>query len=365
MKRTKIVCTLGPASESEEILRELLLNGLNVARQNFSHGDHEEHKRRMDLIKKLRQELKLPIAIMLDTKGPEIRTKDFENGMVELKEGQEFTITTRQDVIGNEEICAVTYEGLADDVKVGSTILIDDGLIGLSVKEINGKDIKCIVNNSGVVKNKKGVNVPGVKIQLPAITEKDRSDIEFGISQGIDLIAASFIIKAADVIAIRKILEDKKANDIQIISKIENQEGVDNIDEIIEVSDGIMVARGDLGVEIPAQDVPLVQKMIIRKCNEIGKPVITATQMLDSMQKNPRPTRAEVGDVANAILDGTDAVMLSGETAAGKYPIESVKIMAEIAKKTETSRDFVEIQKSRANRIDKMAVTNAISHATL
>lgn len=365
MKRTKIVCTLGPASEKEEILRELMLNGLNVARQNFSHGDHEEHKRRMDLVKKLRSELNLPIAIMLDTKGPEIRTKDFENGLVELKEGQEFTITTRQDVIGNESICAVTYEGLAEDVKIGDTILIDDGLIALDVIEIKDKDIKCIVKNSGIVKNKKGVNVPGVKIQLPAITEKDRSDIEFGISQGIDLIAASFIRKAADVLAIREILEENGATDIQIISKIENQEGVDNIDEIIEVSDGIMVARGDLGVEIPAQDVPLVQKMIIRKCNEAGKPVITATQMLDSMQKNPRPTRAEVGDVANAILDGTDAVMLSGETAAGKYPIESVKIMAEIAKKTETSRDFIEFQKSRANNISKVSVTNAISHATV
>lgn len=364
MKRTKIVCTLGPASQDEEILKELMVNGLNVARQNFSHGDHEEHKVRMDLIKKLRKELNLPIAIMLDTKGPEIRTKNFENDMVELNEGQEFTITTRQDVIGNESICAVTYEGLGVDVVKGDTILIDDGLIGLEVLEIeNGTDIKCLVKNSGVVKNKKGVNVPGVKIKLPAITEKDRSDIEFGISQGIDLIAASFIRKAADVLAIRQILEENNAGDIQIISKIENQEGVDNIDEILEVSDGLMVARGDLGVEIPAEDVPLAQKMMIKKCNEAGKPVITATQMLDSMQKNPRPTRAEVGDVANAILDGTDAVMLSGETAAGKYPVESVKIMANIAKKTENSEEYIELQKSRRT-INKVTVTNAISHAT-
>lgn len=364
MKRTKIVCTLGPASENEEVLRQLMLNGLNVARQNFSHGDHEEHKKRMDCIKKLREELNLPIAIMLDTKGPEIRTKDFEEGIVELVDGQEFTITTRQDVVGNQNICAVTYEGLSDDVVKGNTILIDDGLIALEVIEvIDGTDIKCTVKNSGVVKNKKGVNVPGVKIQLPAITDKDRSDIEFGISQGIDLIAASFIRKAADVIEIRKILEENNAAGIQIISKIENQEGVDNIDEILEVSDGIMVARGDLGVEIPAQDVPLAQKMIIRKCNEAGKPVITATQMLDSMQKNPRPTRAEVGDVANAIFDGTDAVMLSGETAAGKYPLESVKIMADIAKKTETSKEFLDMQKNKS-AIQELTVTNAISHAT-
>ncbi|EOD00853.1 pyruvate kinase [Caldisalinibacter kiritimatiensis] len=363
MKRTKIVCTLGPASEKEEVLRQLMLNGLNVTRMNFSHGDHEEHKGRIDLVKRLREELDLPVAIMLDTKGPEIRTGNFENGAIELKEGQEFTLTTRE-VSGNEEICSVTYRGLADDVEKGDTILIDDGLIALEVQEIiDGTDIKCVVKNPGTVKNKKGVNVPNVKINLPAITEKDRADIEFGIQNDIDFIAASFIRKAADVLAIRRILEENNAEHIQIISKIENQEGVDNIDEILEVSDGIMVARGDLGVEIPAEEVPLMQKMIIRKCNEAGKPVITATQMLDSMIRNPRPTRAEVTDVANAILDGTDAIMLSGETAAGSYPVEAVKTMANIAKKIEDSLNYKEILKSKSVGKD-ITVTNAISHAT-
>lgn len=362
-KKTKIVCTLGPASEKEEILRQLILSGLNVARLNFSHGDHEEHKARIDLVKKLREELNVPVAIMLDTKGPEIRTGNFEKGEVDLDEGQEFTLTTRE-VLGNEEICSITYEGLPNDVKKGDTILIDDGLIGLEVVDIvNDTDIKCIVRNPGTVKNKKGVNVPKVKINLPAITDKDKADIEFGIKNDIDFIAASFIRKAADVIAIRKILEENNAAHIQIISKIENQEGVDNIEEIIEVSDGIMVARGDLGVEIPTEEVPLIQKMIIKKCNEVGKPVITATQMLDSMIRNPRPTRAEVTDVANAILDGTDAIMLSGETAAGKYPIESVKTMATIAIKTESSLDYRQMLMSKTIGTN-ISVTNAISHAT-
>jgi pyruvate kinase len=363
MKKTKIVCTLGPASEKEEVLRQLILNGLNVARLNFSHGDHEEHKNRIDLVKKIREELDMPVAIMLDTKGPEIRTKDFENGAVDLVEGQEFTLTTR-DILGNKDICSITYKGLPNDVKKGDTILIDDGLIALEVVEIkDGTDIKCIVKNPGPVKNKKGVNVPNVKINLPAITEKDRADIEFGIANDIDFIAASFIRKASDVLEIRKILEENNAEHIQIISKIENQEGVDNIDEIIEVSDGIMVARGDLGVEIPTEEVPLIQKMIIKKCNEVGKPVITATQMLDSMIRNPRPTRAEVTDVANAILDGTDAIMLSGETAAGKYPVEAVKTMANIARKTEASLDYAKILQSKTVGKD-ITVTNAISHAT-
>ena len=358
IKKTKIVCTLGPASENEETLRELIKNGLNVCRLNFSHGSHEEHKGRMDLVKKLREELNMPTAILLDTKGPEIRTGKFDVPEVLLEEGQTFTITMK-DVMGNKEMCTVSYKGLANDVKPGDTILIDDGLVGLTVKEVNGDDIVCEVQNSGIVKNHKGVNVPGVKVNLPAITEKDRSDIEFGIEQGIDFIAASFVRKVSDVLAIREILEENNAEHIKIISKIENQEGVENLDEIIEVSDGIMVARGDLGVEIPTEEIPVVQKLMIKKCNEAGKPVITATQMLDSMIRNPRPTRAEVTDVANAIYDGTDAIMLSGETAAGKYPVEAVKTMATIAKRAE------ETMRNRRDKINKSKnVTDAISYAT-
>ena len=358
IKKTKIVCTLGPVSENEETLRELIKNGLNVCRLNFSHGSHEEHKGRMDLVKKLREELNMPTAILLDTKGPEIRTGKFDAPEVLLEEGQTFTITMK-DVMGNKEMCTVSYKGLANDVKTGDTILIDDGLVGLTVKEVNGDDIVCEVQNSGIVKNHKGVNVPGVKVNLPAITEKDRSDIEFGIEQGIDFIAASFVRKVSDVLAIREILEENNATHIKIISKIENQEGVENLDEIIEVSDGIMVARGDLGVEIPTEEIPVVQKLMIKKCNEAGKPVITATQMLDSMIRNPRPTRAEVTDVANAIYDGTDAIMLSGETAAGKYPVEAVKTMATIAKRAE------ETMRNRRTKINKSKnVTDAISYAT-
>ena len=358
IKKTKIVCTLGPASENEETLREIIKNGLNVCRLNFSHGSHEEHKGRMDLVKKLREELNMPTAILLDTKGPEIRTGKFDVPEVFLEEGQTFTITMK-DVIGDKERCTVSYKGLANDVKPGDTILIDDGLVGLTVKEVNNDDIVCEVQNSGIVKNHKGVNVPGVKVNLPAITEKDRSDIEFGIEQGIDFIAASFVRKVSDVLAIREILEENNAEHIKIISKIENQEGVENLDEIIEVSDGIMVARGDLGVEIPTEEIPVVQKLMIKKCNEAGKPVITATQMLDSMIRNPRPTRAEVTDVANAIYDGTDAIMLSGETAAGKYPVEAVKTMATIAKRAE------ETMRNRRDKINKSKnVTDAISYAT-
>ena len=358
IKKTKIVCTLGPASENEETLRELIKNGLNVCRLNFSHGSHEEHKGRMDLVKKLREELNMPTAILLDTKGPEIRTGKFDVPEVLLEEGQTFTITMK-DVMGDKERCTVSYKGLANDVKPGDTILIDDGLVGLTVKEVNNDDIVCEVQNSGIVKNHKGVNVPGVKVNLPAITEKDRSDIEFGIEQGIDFIAASFVRKVSDVLAIREILEENNAEHIKIISKIENQEGVENLDEIIEVSDGIMVARGDLGVEIPTEEIPVVQKLMIKKCNEAGKPVITATQMLDSMIRNPRPTRAEVTDVANAIYDGTDAIMLSGETAAGKYPVEAVKTMATIAKRAE------ETMRNRRDKINKSKnVTDAISYAT-
>ena len=357
-KKTKIVCTLGPASQSEETLTKLIENGLNVCRFNFSHGSHEEHKERMDIVKKVRDELKKPVAILLDTKGPEIRTGNFADPEVFLEEGSKFIITMA-DVIGNKEMCTVSYKGLAEDVVEGDTILIDDGLVGLKVENVVGEEIHCVVENSGIVKNHKGVNVPGVKINLPALTPKDISDIEFGITQGIDFIAASFVRKASDVLAIREVLENNNATDIQIISKIENQEGVDNLDEILQVSDGLMVARGDLGVEIPTEDIPIVQKQMIKKCNALGKPVITATQMLDSMIRNPRPTRAEVTDVANAIYDGTDAIMLSGETAAGKYPVEAVKTMATIAKRAE------ETMRNRRDKINKSKnVTDAISYAT-
>ncbi len=364
MRKTKIVCTIGPASEKKEVFTELVKSGLNVARLNFSHGDHEEHAKRIETIKAVRSELKVPVAIILDTKGPEIRTGKFKDPEVFLEEGQEFTITTR-DVLGDKSICSVSYNGLAKDVVEGDSILIDDGLVELKVqKVVNDTDLLCVVKNAGIVKNHKGVNVPGVKINLPAITEKDRGDIEFGIKMDIDFIAASFVRKASDVLAIRKILEENNAEHIQIISKIENQEGVDNLAEIIEVSDGIMVARGDLGVEIPTQEIPLVQKEMIRLCNKAGKPVITATQMLDSMIRNPRPTRAEVTDVANAIFDGTDAIMLSGETAAGKYPLEAVRIMSDIAKRTEAAIDYKNLIKSKS--LDReITVTDAISHATV
>ena len=361
-KKTKIVCTIGPASESVDTLKELIKSGLNVCRLNFSHGNYEEHGKRIDNIKAARNEMKLPIAILLDTKGPEIRTGKFSSPEVNLVEGQNFIITM-EDVLGDETKCTVSYKELVNDVKPGNQILIDDGLVGLAVKEIKGQEILCIVQNAGTIKDNKGVNVPNVKINLPAITPKDKKDIEFGIEQGIDFIAASFVRKASDVLAIREILEENNATNIQIISKIENQEGVDNIDEILEVSDGSMVARGDLGVEIPTEDIPIVQKELIKKCNILGKPVITATQMLDSMIRNPRPTRAEVTDVANAIFDGTDAIMLSGETAAGKYPLESVKTMASIAIRAEQTLDYEELLKTKV-KLRQLNITNAISHAT-
>lgn len=363
MKKTKIVCTIGPASESEEILEELFLNGLNVCRLNFSHGTHEEHKQRIDNIKKVREKLHMPIGIMLDTKGPEIRLGDFKDGTIEIEEGDIFTLTTR-DILGDKNIVSVLYEGLPNDVKKDSRILIDDGLVEFKVLEIiDGTDIKCIALNRGTLKNHKGVNVPNISISLPPVTKKDVEDILFGIENGIDFIAASFVRKAADVLEIRKILEDNNAGFVEIISKIENQEGVDNIDEILAASDGIMVARGDLGVEIQTEEMPLVQKILIKKSNLAGKPVITATQMLDSMMRNPRPTRAEVTDVANAILDGSSAIMLSGETAAGKYPIESVKTMYNIAIRTEESLDYGEILNSKV-AISEVSTTNAIGKAT-
>ena len=340
MRRTKIVCTMGPNTDKKTIMRALVKNGMDVARFNFSHGDYEEQKNRMNLLKNVREELDRPVAILLDTKGPEIRTGVLEGGQkVTLKEGETFTLYI-EECVGNEKGCSITYPGLAKDVKKGDKILIDDGLIELEVQATKKDSIVCLIENGGELGEKKGINVPNVKIKLPAITEKDKNDIIFGISQDIDFIAASFIRNAAGVNEIRKILTEHHAEHIAIIAKIENREGVDNIDEIIKAADGIMVARGDLGVEIPPQEVPHIQKTIIQKCNEKYVPVITATQMLDSMIRNPRPTRAEVGDVANAIYDGTDAVMLSGETAAGKYPVEALKMMAEVAESTEQYVDY-------------------------
>ena len=364
MKKTKIVCTIGPASESKETLKTLMLSGMNVARLNFSHGSHEEHRARIETIKEVRENLGLPVALMLDTKGPEIRLGDFDVDEVELKEGDFYTLSMDPAVRGNEKRASVSYAGLANDVKVGSTILIDDGLVELTVEKIdeNG-EILTLVKNNGVIKGHKGVNVPDVKTSLPAITEKDKSDLLFGIEQGVDFIAASFIRKAQDVFEIRRILEENGGSSIRIISKIENREGVDNVAEILSASDGIMVARGDLGVEIPAEEIPLIQKQIVRMCNEVGKNVIIATQMLDSMQRNPRPTRAEVTDVANAILDGTDAIMLSGETAAGKYPELAVKTMAKIAMSVEDSSSFKEMV-LRRERWSESHTSNAISEAS-
>lgn len=362
MKKTKIVCTIGPASEDPKMFQSLVENGLDVARLNFSHGSHEEHLARILMIKKVRAALEKPVAILLDTKGPEIRTGKFSSD-VELVEGQSYTLTTL-DYLGDSEKCQVSYVGLPADVVPGTNILIDDGLIGLEVVSKTDTEILCRVLNSGTVKSNKGVNVPGVSIQLPAITAKDISDIEFGIDNGIDFIAASFIRKPSDVMEIRKILEEKNGHNIHIISKIENQEGVDNMRAILEVSDGIMVARGDLGVEIPTERIPIVQKALIKLCNQAGKPVITATQMLDSMIRNPRPTRAETTDVANAIFDGTDAIMLSGETAAGKYPLESVKTMAIIARTAEENLNYEELLRSVSKSEIDDNVTFAVSHAT-
>ena len=336
-KKTKIVCTMGPSSDNIETLRELMLSGMDVARLNFSHGNHEEQLGRINNIKMLREELGLNTAILLDTKGPEIRTGVFKDGKVEVKEGQTFTLTTN-DIEGTEECVSVTYDELPGDVSVGNSILIDDGLIELKVQSKTDTDIVCKVVNGGVIGSRKGINLPNVKVNLPGITPKDREDIIFGLENGIDFIAASFIRNADAVREIRILCEMfGGGRRIGIISKIESMEGVENLDEIIAVSDGIMVARGDLGVEIPAEDVPFLQKRIIEKCNDAFKPVITATQMLDSMIRNPRPTRAEVTDVANAINEGTDAIMLSGETAAGKYPVEALKTMSRIAESTENS----------------------------
>jgi len=362
MRRTKIICTLGPSSDDENILRNMMLGGMNVARMNFSHGTHEQHKKRADLFKKVRDELKLPIPLLLDTKGPEIRTGDFKDGQVTLKENNQF-ILVNKDIVGDETCCSVSYKELYKDVSKGCRILINDGLVELEVIDIKNKDIYCIVKNGGIIGNRKGINVPGVDIRLPALTSQDIADIKFGIENDFDIIAASFVRKASDVVEIRKVLEKNGGSDILVISKIENREGIRNFDEILKVSDGIMVARGDLGVEIPVEEVPIVQKNIIEKCYKNGKPVITATQMLDSMIRNPRPTRAEASDVANAIYDGTSAVMLSGETAAGKYPLETIAVMSKIVEKAESSMDYWKRFTSQPAEFN-ISVTNAISHAT-
>ena len=352
MKKTKIICTMGPNADKRETLKALVENGMDIARFNFSHGDHEEQKARFDLLKSVRDEMKKPIAILLDTKGPEIRTGLLENGgKVVLKEGEEFILTSK-DIKGNEKMVYQTYSQLAKDVKPGNTILIDDGLIGLEVKEIRGGDIVCTVRNGGELGQRKGINVPNVRVNLPGITKKDRDDIIFGIEQGIDFIAASFVRDAEAVKEIRAILKEHNAEHVDIIAKIENSEGIENIDKIVSAADGIMVARGDMGVEIPAYEVPQVQKMIVEKCNQKYKPVIIATQMLDSMIRNPRPTRAEVTDVANAIREGADAIMLSGETAMGKYPVEALKMMAQIAESTEQYLDYDMMPEYRTLRGD-------------
>lgn len=362
-KKTKIVCTLGPASASEEMIRELALNGMDIARLNFSHDTHENHLARINIIKKVREELNIPIAILLDTKGPEIRTLTLKNDeKVLLVKGQDFTLTT-EEIIGDEHRVGVTYSDLLSDVKEGSQILIDDGLIELKVKKIIDTDVICEVIAGGELGNRKGVNLPNTKLKLPPITDKDREDIIFGINHGVDFIAASFVRNAEAIREIKKIIDDCNS-DVAIIAKIENAEGLDNIDEIIEESDGIMVARGDLGVEVPSEVVPYIQKTIIQKCNDAFKPVITATQMLDSMIRNPRPTRAEATDVANAIYDGTDAIMLSGETAAGKYPVEALRMMVKIAKETEAHLDYTNILKSNKDQRSK-GISSAICYSAV
>ncbi|OKL38320.1 pyruvate kinase [Domibacillus mangrovi] len=365
MQKTKIVCTIGPASESLEILQSLMEAGMNVARLNFSHGSHEEHAARIQNIRQAAKNTGKSIGILLDTKGPEIRTHNMENGSIEMISGTNAVISMTE-VTGTPERFSITYPGLIDDVEPGSSILLDDGLIGLSVTSINHEkgEIEVRVLNSGTLKNKKGVNVPGVSVKLPGITEKDAADILFGVEQDVDFIAASFVRRASDVLDIRQLLEKHNATHIQIIPKIENQEGVDNIDSILEISEGLMVARGDLGVEIPAEEVPIVQKKLIKKCNMLGKPVITATQMLDSMQRNPRPTRAEASDVANAIFDGTDAIMLSGETAAGNYPLEAVQTMQNIAIRAEEELPMKkDIPARRRNNTGRLTVTDAIGQS--
>ena len=359
MRKTKIICTLGPSTDKDGVLRELIANGMNVARFNFSHGSHEEHKGRLDLLKSLREELGKPVAALLDTKGPEIRLKDFKNGTEMLEAGQTFTLTTR-DVEGTKEICSITYKDLPQDVAPGGTIMLDDGLIKLQIQTVNDTDIVCTVLNNGKIKNKKGVNVPGVHLSMPYMSQRDKDDIIFGIEQGFDFIAASFVRTAQDVYEIRNLLNEYDSN-IRIIAKIENREGVNNIDSILAAADAVMVARGDLGVEIDFTELPGIQKTIIDRSFSFGKPIVTATQMLDSMMVNPRPTRAEISDVANAIYDGTSAIMLSGETAAGAYPVEALKTMSAIAERTENEPHYRDERFKEAH--GQISVSDATAHA--
>lgn len=361
MRKTKIVCTLGPATNDVEIMKQLIHNGMDAARINFSHGTYETHAETIAKLKQAREELNAPIPLILDTKGPEIRVKTFKEDKVRLEEDATFTLTTRE-VEGDVNIVSVTYADLPKDVHRGSRILIDDGLIELKVEDITETDVVCRVVNGGVVKSRKGVNLPGVEVNLPSLMEKDIEDLKFGVENGFDIVAASFIRSAEDVLKIRRVLEENGGGQMHIISKIENQQGVENIDKILEASDGIMVARGDLGVEIPPEEVPLVQKILIAKANRIGKPVITATQMLESMVHSPRPTRAEANDVANAIFDGSDAIMLSGETAAGAYPLEAVATMARIALKAESGVDYA-AKLANTTEPARVNITNAISMA--
>ena len=364
MKKTKVVCTMGPNTNDRELLKKLIENGMDVARFNFSHGDHEEQKSRMDLLKELRQELNTHTAILLDTKGPEIRTGVLKGGKrIMLKAGEQFTLTT-EEIEGDESKVSITYEGLVQDVDAGRVILIDDGLIELKVVGKSEKEIFCEVINGGELGERKGVNVPNVAVRLPAITEKDKDDIRFGVEQGIDFIAASFVRNAECVLEIKAYLKELGAPYVPIIAKVENAEGIKNIDEIIRAADGVMVARGDLGVEIPAEEVPYLQKMIIQKCNMNFKTVITATQMLDSMMRNPRPTRAEVTDVANAVYDGTDAVMLSGETAQGKYPLEALQMMVHIIQNTEQHLDYEGMLEKTGGHL-KSGVSSAIGYSSV
>lgn len=361
MKKTKIICTIGPASQKPEIIRQLINEGMDVARLNFSHGSYEEQANKFRMIKEAAKELGKPVAILQDTKGPEIRLRDFTNGKEELKEGQTFTLTTKE-IMGTNEKVSISYKNLPSDVKEGMAILLDDGLIELKVEQITDTDIVCTVINGGFVSNKKGVNVPGAELSMPFISEVDREDILFGIKTGFDFLAASFVRCKEDILEVRKILDEHGAK-TKIIAKIENMQGIRNLNEILEVSDGIMVARGDMGVEIPLEEVPVIQKKMIKRAVAMGKHVITATQMLESMTKNPRPTRAEATDVANAIYDGTTAIMLSGETANGAYPVEAVRTMARIAERAELDIDYA----SRLNRLEfkrENNITNAISHAT-
>jgi pyruvate kinase len=364
MKKTKIICTMGPNTDNRELMKALALNGMDIARFNFSHGSYEEQGERLALLKSVREELDLPIAALLDTKGPEIRTGVLKDGKkVTLKEGQTYTLTIRE-IVGDDQMGHINYSGLNEDVVPGNKILIDDGLIELEVTAVDDTDIVCKVINGGELGERKGVNVPNVKIKLPALTDKDKDDIRFAMDQGFDFIAASFVRSAAAVREIKEILATQNSP-IKIISKIENAEGIENIDEIIAESDGIMVARGDMGVEIPPEQVPYIQKMIIEKCNLACKPVITATQMLDSMIRNPRPTRAEVTDVANAVYDGTDCVMLSGETAMGKYPVEALKMMAQICETTETHLDYEAFMKRTVDSENTSDISNAVCFSSV